>query len=333
MSEDRIIIAIETSCDETAAAVLINGKVHSNVIYTQSEHSLHGGVIPEVASRSHLKKISKIVKEALLKAEVNHSTISAVAYTKGPGLLGSLLVGSSYAKGLALSLEAPLISVNHIIGHIYANFVDAPKPTFPFTAIVISGGHTMICEVIDWKDIKVVGQTQDDAIGEAFDKCSKMLGLGYPGGPVIDKLAQLGDADKYTFPISKMPGYDFSFSGIKTSVRYFLQKNQKLSQSFIEENINDLCASIQKSLFDNLFYKLDQYTRDKNVKQIAWGGGVSQNSYLRKKVLSMDSVQNYIPKLEYCIDNAAMIGVYADYLYQNNFFETLSASPDPSMNI
>lgn len=328
------ILAIESSCDETSAAVIKNGSILSNVIATQKVHEKYGGVVPELASRAHQQQILPVVSEALEQASVSKFDLTAVAYTQGPGLLGALLVGSSFAKSLSLSLNIPLIAVNHMQAHILAHFIDDPKPTFPFLCLTVSGGHTQLVRVEEDLEMKILGETKDDAVGEAFDKAAKILGLGYPGGPLIDKYAKEGNPDKFEFAETSMPDLDYSFSGIKTSILYFLQKEMKKDQSFIDNNLNDLCASIQKSLISMLMEKLILAVKKEKVTEISIAGGVSANSGLRL-ALEKEGIQRrwnvYIPKFEYCTDNAAMIAMTAHFKYQQKDFASLSSVPMPRM--
>jgi N6-L-threonylcarbamoyladenine synthase len=319
------LLAIESSCDETSAAVLANGRILSNVVTGQLIHERYGGVVPELASRAHQQHIVPVVARALTDAKITKSDLNAVAFTRGPGLLGSLLVGASFAKALALGLGLPLVEVNHVQAHVLAHFIpdtDAPDgaaqpmPTFPFLCLTVSGGHTQIVLVRDYLDMTIIGQTQDDAVGEAFDKSAKLLGLPYPGGPLIDRHARLGDPTRFAFPMSEMPGLDFSFSGIKTSILYFLQKAVRDNPDFIAQHLDDLCASIQHTLIQMLLMKLTRAARETGIRQIAIAGGVSANSGLRQTLTRTGADlgwQVYIPKFEYCTDNAAMIAMAAGY--------------------
>lgn len=319
------ILAIESSCDDTAAAVLQNDKVLSNVVANQLIHNEYGGVVPELASRAHQQNIVPVIDAALRKANVKKEQLSAIAFTQGPGLMGSLLVGSSFAKSLALALNIPLIAVNHMQAHILAHFIDEEgfdKPTFPFLALTISGGHTQIVKVNDFFDMEIIGETTDDAVGEAFDKSAKILGLPYPGGPLIDKHAQLGNPKAYVFTKPKVPGLDFSFSGLKTAILYFLQKETQKNPDFIQDNINDICSSIQHTIIEILMDKLKLAVAQSGINQIAIGGGVSANSGIRSTLKEGEQKygwKTYIPKFEYTTDNAAMIGIvgYQKFLTQN----------------
>ncbi|MBK7007252.1 MAG: tRNA (adenosine(37)-N6)-threonylcarbamoyltransferase complex transferase subunit TsaD [Saprospiraceae bacterium] len=325
------ILAIESSCDDTSAAVLVDGIVLSNTTSSQKIHEQYGGVVPEVASRQHHIDIVPVVNHAMSLAECQFKTIDAIAFTRGPGLLGSLLVGASFAKALALALDKPLIEVHHMKAHIMAHFIDEPKPNFPFLCLTVSGGHTQIVKVNSGTKMVVLGQTIDDAAGEAFDKTGKMLGLGYPAGPEIDKRAKLGKA-VFTFSESKLPGLDFSFSGFKTSVLYFLQKEKKKDSDFIDKNLNDLCASIQNAIIHMLVSKLKQAATQTGITEIAIAGGVAANSGLRTTLLTMAkelSWKLYVPDIQYCTDNAGMIAMAAWFKFQEGDFSDLATSPDP----
>ncbi len=322
------ILAIESSCDDTASAVLQNDKVLSNVVANQLIHNEYGGVVPELASRAHQQNIVPVIDAALRRANVKKEQLSAIAFTQGPGLMGSLLVGSSFAKSLALALNIPLIAVNHMQAHILAHFIDEEgfdKPSFPFLALTISGGHTQIVKVTSFFDMEIIGETTDDAVGEAFDKSAKILGLPYPGGPLIDKNAQLGNPKAYVFTKPKVPGLDFSFSGLKTAILYFFQKETQKNPDFIQDNINDICASIQHTIIEILIDKLKLAVAETGINQIAIGGGVSANSGIRRTLKEGEQKygwKTFIPKFEYTTDNAAMIGIvgYQKFLTQN--FET-----------
>jgi len=332
------ILAIESSCDDTSVAVLHNDKVLSNVVANQEIHSQYGGVVPELASRAHQQNIIPVVHQALAQANIDKKQLNAIAFTKGPGLLGSLLVGSSFAKSMALALQIPLISVNHMQAHILAHFIDdkqQKKPTFPFLCLTISGGHTEIVKVYDYFSMEIIGETLDDAVGEAFDKSAKLLGLPYPGGPLIDKYAQLGNPKAYTFtqPKTKNP-LDFSFSGLKTGILYFLQKQVKEHPNFIAENLNDICASIQFTITDILMNKLQKAVKNTGIKRIAIAGGVSANSEIRSMLIETEKKldwETYIPKLEYTTDNAAMIGIVGYYKFLDQQFEDLSVVANARM--
>lgn len=321
------ILAIESSCDDTSAAVLKNNQKLSNVVANQEIHKQFGGVVPELASRAHLQNIVPVVEMALKKAGVSKSDLSAIAFTQGPGLMGSLLVGTSFAKSLAMGLNIPLIEVNHMQAHILAHFIDEgnPKPQFPFLAMTISGGHTQIVKVTDFFSMEVIGETLDDAVGEAFDKTAKILGLPYPGGPLIDQYAQEGNPHAFTFSKPKISGLNFSFSGLKTGILYFILENKKKNPLFVSENLNDICASVQRAIVEILMGKLQKAVEQTGIKQIAIGGGVSANSGIRNALKNMGEKfgwQTYIPKFEYCTDNAAMIGIVGYYKYLENQFSS-----------
>ena len=324
------ILAIESSCDDTAAAVLENDKVLSNVVANQLIHNEFGGVVPELASRAHQQNIVPVIDAALKKANITKEQLSAIAFTQGPGLMGSLLVGSSFAKSLSMALEIPLIAVNHMHAHILAHFIDEKgfdKPTFPFLALTISGGHTQIVLVRDFFDMEIIGETTDDAVGEAFDKSAKILGLPYPGGPLVDKYAQLGNPKAFAFTKPKVPGLDFSFSGLKTAILYFIQKNVAENPNFIEENRDDVCASIQHTIVEILMDKLKLAVKETGINQIAIGGGVSANSGIRKTLKEAEQKygwKTFIPKFEYTTDNAAMIGIVGYQKYLHEKFENNS---------
>jgi N6-L-threonylcarbamoyladenine synthase len=321
--KEVFILAIESSCDDTAAAVLCNGKVLSNVVARQSIHEEYGGVVPELASRAHQQNIVPVIDVALKKAQINKEQLSASAFTQGPGLMGSLLVGGSFAKSMAMALEIPLIAVNHMHAHILAHFIEEEgfdKPSFPFLALTISGGHTQIVKVHDFFHMEIIGETTDDAVGEAFDKTAKILGLPYPGGPLIDQFAQEGNPKKYTFTHPKVEGLNFSFSGLKTQILYFVQRNTKENPNFIEENKADICASVQETIIAILMDKLKMAVAETGIKQIAIGGGVSANSGIRNTLKASEGKygwKTFIPKFEYTTDNAAMIGIvgYHNFLH------------------
>ena len=319
------ILAIESSCDDTSAAVLKDRRVLSNVVATQHVHEAYGGIVPELASRAHQQNIVPVVHQALAKANIDKKQLSAIAFTRGPGLLGSLLVGTSFAKSLALALEIPLIEVHHMHAHILAHFIDEAEraaPEFPFIALTISGGHTQLVLVRDHFDMEVLGETLDDAVGEAFDKSAKLLGLPFPGGPQLDREALKGDPLRFPFPRPKVEGLNFSFSGLKTSILYFLQKEVAKDPDFIKQNMSDICASIQHTIVGILMDKLTQAVDQTGIQRVAVGGGVSANSAVRVALEKAENDlgwQTYIPKLEYCTDNAAMIGIvgYLKYLEQD----------------
>ena len=324
-ASEKYILAIESSCDDTSAAILCNNRVLSNIVANQEIHQEYGGVVPELASRAHQQNIVPVVHQALAKANIDKKQLSAIAFTRGPGLLGSLLVGTSFAKSLALGLNIPLIAVNHMQAHILAHFIkDGNKemPRFPFLALTISGGHTQIVRVTDYFDMEVLGESLDDAVGEAFDKSAKLLGLPYPGGPLIDTYAQAGNPKAFAFPKPKVNGLNFSFSGLKTSILYFIQRNTKLNPNFVEEHLKDICASIQNVIAEILMDKLKQASKETGITEIAIGGGVSANSEIRKRIKEAEEDlgwTTHIPKFEYCTDNAAMIGIvgYIKYLEQD----------------
>lgn len=319
------ILAIESSCDDTAAAVLKNDKVLSNVVANQEIHAQYGGVVPELASRAHQQNIVPVVTAALRKANIDKKDLSAIAFTSGPGLLGSLLVGTSFAKSMALGLNIPLLDVNHMQGHILAHFIDEEgfeKPSFPFIALTISGGHTQIVMVKDYFNMEVIGETIDDAVGEAFDKSAKIMGLPYPGGPLIDRYAALGNPKAYAFTKPKVGGLDFSFSGLKTQIMYFLQKAQEKDETFIEDNRNDICASIQHTIVGIIIDKLTKAVKETGISQVAIGGGVSANKGIRAALKDAEVTmgwKTYLPKFEYTTDNAAMIGItgYLKFIADN----------------
>ncbi|MFD2914040.1 tRNA (adenosine(37)-N6)-threonylcarbamoyltransferase complex transferase subunit TsaD [Psychroserpens luteus] len=329
-SQNIYILAIESSCDDTAASVMCNGKILSNIVASQKIHEEYGGVVPELASRAHQQNIVPVVDQALKKANINKSQLSAIAFTRGPGLMGSLLVGTSFAKSLAFGLNIPLIDVNHMQAHILAHFIeedDFKKPPFPFLAMTISGGHTQIVRVNSYFNMEVIGETMDDAVGEAFDKSGKLLGLGYPAGPEIDRRAKLGNPKAFAFTKPKVGGLKFSFSGLKTQILYFVQKQVKANPDFIKENLNDICASIQYTIIGILIDKLKLATKQTGIKHIAIGGGVSANTGIRQALKDGESKfgwTTYVPKFEYTTDNAAMIAIVGhlkflegDYAEQN----------------
>mgnify|MGYP000557233715 FL=1 len=320
--ENIYILGIESSCDDTSAAILCNDQILSNVVANQKIHTEYGGVVPELASRAHQQNIVPVVHQALEKAGIKKEQLNAIAFTRGPGLMGSLLVGTSFAKSLAFGLDIPLIDVNHMQAHILAHFIDEKdhkKPPFPFLAMTISGGHTQIVKVNTHFDMEVLGETIDDAVGEAYDKSGKVLGLGYPAGPEIDRRAQLGNPKAYQFTKPKVDGLNFSFSGLKTNILYFIQREVKANPNFIEENLNDICASIQYTIIGILMAKLKLAVKQTGIKHIAIGGGVSANSGIRKALKDAEQKfgwTSYIPKFEYTTDNAAMIAIvgYLKYL-------------------
>ncbi|MGA0559828.1 tRNA (adenosine(37)-N6)-threonylcarbamoyltransferase complex transferase subunit TsaD [Larkinella sp. VNQ87] len=327
------ILAIESSCDETSAAVCVNGKIQSNVVATQLIHEQYGGVVPELASRVHQQRIVPVVERALQEANIQKNALTAVAFTRGPGLLGSLLVGTSFAKALALALDIPLIEVHHMQAHVLAHFIDEHHaPRFPFLCLTVSGGHTQIVLVQDHLEMKIIGQTQDDAVGEAFDKTAKLLDLPYPGGPLIDRYAKQGNPTAFAFPEVEMPGLDYSFSGIKTAFLYFLQKQTRANPDFVAQHLPDICASIQHTLIKILLTKLRKAARQTGIREIALAGGVSANSGLRASLATMGQEEGwnvYIPKFEYCTDNAAMIAMAAHFKFLKGEFTSQEVSPLP----
>jgi len=320
------ILGIESSCDDTSASVICDGVVLSNVIANQEVHAKYGGVVPELASRAHQQNIVPVVQQALKAAGIDKSQLKAIAFTKGPGLMGSLLVGTSFAKSLAMGLQIPLIDVNHMQAHILAHFIkedDAKTPTFPFVCLTISGGHTQIVRVNDYFQMEILGETIDDAVGEAFDKSAKLLGLPYPGGPLIDKYAKLGNPKAYVFTKPKVGKLEFSFSGLKTAILYFLQRQLKENPNFIKENLHDICASIQYTIVEILLDKLKNVVKETGIKHIAIAGGVSANSEIRKRLIDAEKHfgwTTYIPKFEYTTDNAAMIAITGYLKYLKNEF-------------
>ena len=335
MSNEKIyILGIESSCDDTAASVICNGKILSNFVASQKIHEEFGGVVPELASRAHQQNIVPVVHQALNKAGVTKEQLNAIAFTRGPGLMGSLLVGTSFAKSLAFGLNIPLIDVNHMHAHILAHFIDEDgfeKPDFPFLAMTISGGHTQIVKVLSYFNMEVIGETIDDAVGEAFDKSGKILGLGYPAGPEIDKRAKLGNPKAFPFTKPKVDGLNFSFSGLKTAILYFVQREVKANPNFIEENLNDICASIQYTIINILVDKLKIATKQTGIKQIAIGGGVSANSGIRQTLKDAElkyGWKTFIPKFEFTTDNAAMIAIvgYLKYLEEDFAEKGITAS-------
>jgi len=332
------ILGIESSCDDTSAAVVCGTKILSNVIAGQKIHAEYGGVVPELASRAHQQNIVPVVDTALKRAGIEKEQISAIAYTNGPGLLGSLLVGSSFAKGLALSLNIPLIVVDHLQAHVLANFLDTeenkPKPEFPFLCLTVSGGHTLLLMVHDYFKMEVLGRTIDDAAGEAFDKAAKILGLSYPGGPIIDRLAQQGNPNRFSFSIAKLPDLDFSFSGLKTSFLYFVRDNLKENPRFIEENLNDLAASIQFHIIKSLTNKMEKALNLHRCTNFALSGGVAANSELRKRMLELAAqygLRATIPPMALTTDNAAMIACYGYFKFLQKEYADFKVMPYSSV--
>lgn len=332
-----VILAIESSCDETSAAVIRSGKVLNNIIASQKVHQKYGGVVPELASRAHQRNIVEVVNEALSTSGISPRELSAIAFTRGPGLMGALLVGLSFAKGMALALDVPLIEVNHLEAHVLAHFipsaVNKPVPEFPFLCLTVSGGHTQIIVVRNYNDMEVIGQTLDDAVGEAFDKAARILGLPYPGGPLIDKYAQSGNPLAYHFPDATIPGLDYSFSGIKTAFLYFIRDCKLKDPDFVEKHINDICASMQHSLIRMLMGKLELAVKQTGINRVAIAGGVSANSGLRKTIQETSSKKGwttFMLPMEYCTDNAAMIAMAAHYKLELGQFSELSVAPQPN---
>ena len=329
---ESIILGIESSCDDTSAAVIRGNKILSNIAANQEIHNEYGGVVPELASRAHQQNIIPVVEKAVDKANIQQKDISAIGFTRGPGLLGSLLVGTSFAKSLSMSLNVPLIEVNHLQAHILAHFIEDANimpPKFPFLCLTVSGGHTMIVLVKDYFDMEIIGKTTDDAAGEAFDKIGKIFDLDYPAGPIVDRLAKNGDENSFKFNKPRLENYDYSFSGIKTSVLYFIQKELKKNPYFIKENLENLCASVQKSIVEILMEKLEKAAKDFDIKDVAIAGGVSANSGLREAMKKNEEKLGwniYIPKFEYTTDNAAMIAMVAQLKYERGEFADLSIS-------
>ncbi|WP_299109468.1 tRNA (adenosine(37)-N6)-threonylcarbamoyltransferase complex transferase subunit TsaD [uncultured Tenacibaculum sp.] len=333
------ILGIESSCDDTSASVICDGKVLSNVIANQEVHAKYGGVVPELASRAHQQNIVPVVQQAIERAGINKNQLSAIAFTKGPGLMGSLLVGTSFAKSLALGLNIPLIDVNHMQAHILAHFIkeeDAKIPPFPFVCLTISGGHTQIVKITNHFEMEILGETIDDAVGEAFDKSAKILGLPYPGGPLIDKYAQQGNPKAYKFSKPKVGDLDFSFSGLKTGILYFIQKNLKENPDFIKENLHDICASIQHTIVEILMDKLKNSVKATGIKHIAIAGGVSANSEIRKRLQVAEQHwgwTTYVPKFQYTTDNAAMIAITGYLKYLNNTYSDVSVTAQARLKV
>jgi len=339
MSQKSIIIlGIESSCDDTSAAVVKEGKIHSNIIANQEIHKSYGGVVPELASRAHQQNIVPVVNEALKIANIKKEKLDAIAFTRGPGLLGSLLVGTSFAKSLSLALNIPLIDVNHMQGHVMAHFIDEGKkmPTFPFLCLTVSGGHTQIVLVKGYFDMEVIGETLDDAAGEAFDKSAKILGLEYPGGPLIDKHAKKGNPEAFKFTKPRVGDLEFSFSGLKSNILQVIQRESKKNPDFIKDNLYDLCASIQHTIISILLEKIDNAVEKTGITQIAIAGGVSANSGLRNALLERENTHKwcvFIPKFEYCTDNAAMIAISGYYKFQDEQFANSSVSANARMKL
>ena len=327
---DISILAIESSCDETSASIIVNGKVLNNIVATQSVHEKYGGVVPELASRAHQENLIPVVHEALSTAGISKKELAAIAVTRGPGLMGSLLVGVSFAKAFAKALDIPLIDVNHMQAHVLAHFIAEPRPNFPFICLTVSGGHTQLVLVKDHLDMELIGETQDDAVGEAFDKTAKLLGLPYPGGPLLDRYAKEGNPKAFTFPVTRMPGLNYSFSGIKTAVLYFLRDRLAENPNFIIENLPDLCASIQYTLVEMLLIKLKEAMKQYGITEVAIAGGVSANSGLRAALSALSLRKGwtlYVPDFEYCTDNAAMIAMAAHFKYLRGDFVGYDIAP------
>lgn len=329
------ILGIESSCDDTSAAVIRDGVILSNVISSQAVHQRYGGVVPELASRAHQQNIIPTVHDALQQAGIDKSELSAIAFTRGPGLLGSLLVGTSFTKGISSALNIPMIEINHLQAHVLAHFIkedaqDTDQPKFPFLCLLVSGGNSQIILVKAYNDMDIIGQTIDDAAGEAFDKCAKVMGLGYPGGPVVDRLAKEGNPERFSFAKPQIAGYDYSFSGLKTSFLYFLRDELKKDSAFIENNKEDLCASLQKTVIDILMKKLLKASKDLGIKEVAVAGGVSANSALRQAFQDYSKRYGWrihIPKFSYTTDNAAMIAITGYFKYLDNEFCTHEVAP------
>ena len=337
MAKNTIILGIESSCDDTSAAILRGHRILSNLVAGQSIHQKYGGVVPELASRCHQENIIPVVQQAIEQAKIKITDIDAIAFTQGPGLMGSLLVGASFAKALALSLNKPLIPVHHMKAHILAHLIEernVKNPTFPFLCLTVSGGHTQLVHVESPDKMTILGQTIDDAVGEAFDKAAKMLGLPYPGGPLIDEYARAGNPLKFSFAKPRIEGLNFSFSGVKTSIRYFLRDQKLLNDNFIEEHLPDLCASIQHTLVEILLDKVRKACKEHQLTEVAIAGGVSANSYLRSRLAKWgkeNQLNVFIPKFEYCTDNAAMIAIAGQYLFDPTFEGNQGITADPRL--
>ncbi|MDC0869757.1 tRNA (adenosine(37)-N6)-threonylcarbamoyltransferase complex transferase subunit TsaD [Flavobacteriaceae bacterium] len=337
--QNTYILGIESSCDDTSAAVICNGRVLSNIVANQEIHAKYGGVVPELASRAHQQHIVPVVQQAIEQAGITKEDLNAISFTRGPGLMGSLLVGTSFAKSLALGLDIPLIDVNHMQAHILAHFIkeeNTEMPSFPFVCLTISGGHTQIVRVTDYLTFEVLGETIDDAVGEAFDKSAKILGLPYPGGPLVDKYAQLGNPKKFSFTKPKVGDLDFSFSGLKTGILYFIQRNLKENPKFIEENLHDICASIQHTIVEILMEKLKNTVKKTGIKHIAIAGGVSANSEIRKRLQLAQKHwgwTTYIPKFEYTTDNAAMIAITGYLKYKSKLYADISVKAQARLTV
>ena len=338
-SQNTYILGIESSCDDTSAAVICNGRVLSNIVANQEIHAKYGGVVPELASRAHQQHIVPVVQQAIEQAGITKEDLHAISFTRGPGLMGSLLVGTSFAKSLALGLDIPLIDVNHMQAHILAHFIkeeNTEMPPFPFVCLTISGGHTQIVKVTDYFTFEVLGETIDDAVGEAFDKSAKILGLPYPGGPLVDKYAQLGNPKKFSFTKPKVGDLNFSFSGLKTGILYFIQRNLKENPKFIEENLHDICASIQHTIVEILMEKLKNTVKKTGIKHVAIAGGVSANSEIRKRLQLAQKHwgwTTYIPKFEYTTDNAAMIAITGYLKYKSKLYADISVKAQARLTV
>jgi N6-L-threonylcarbamoyladenine synthase len=338
LPKPTLILAIESSCDDTAAALVRDRKVLSNCIANQKIHEAYGGVVPELASRAHQSKIIPVVHQALAEANIDKNDLTAIAYTQGPGLLGSLLVGSAFAKSLALSLKIPLIPINHMQGHLLVHFIEEEginTPEFPFLGVTVSGGHTQLVKVNSHFEMELLGTTLDDAIGEAFDKCGKQMGLNYPSGPEIDKLAQKGNPQKFEFPIPKVEGYDVSYSGVKTAFTNFISNQKQKDSNFVTKNLEDLCASLQYTLVQIILKKIEPVAKAYSLNQVVIGGGVAANSELRKQLMSRQKSHEwavYLPPLKYTTDNAAMIGIAAYYKFLNKEYGTFSDASESRLN-
>ena len=338
-SQNTYILGIESSCDDTSAAVICNGRVLSNIVANQEIHAKYGGVVPELASRAHQQHIVPVVQQAIEQAGITKEDLHAISFTRGPGLMGSLLVGTSFAKSLALGLDVPLIDVNHMQAHILAHFIieeNTEIPPFPFVCLTISGGHTQIVKVTDYFTFEVLGETIDDAVGEAFDKSAKILGLPYPGGPLVDKYAQLGNPKKFSFTKPKVGDLDFSFSGLKTGILYFIQRNLKENPKFIKENLHDICASIQHTIVEILMEKLKNTVKKTDIKHVAIAGGVSANSEIRKRLQLANKHwgwSTYIPKFEYTTDNAAMIAITGYLKYKSKLYADISIKAQARLTV
>jgi N6-L-threonylcarbamoyladenine synthase len=338
-TQNTYILGIESSCDDTSAAVIRNGRVLSNIVANQEIHAKYGGVVPELASRAHQQHIVPVVQQAIEQAGITKEDLHAISFTKGPGLMGSLLVGTSFAKSLALGLDIPLIDVNHMQGHILAHFIKEENteiPPFPFVCLTISGGHTQIVRVTDYFTFEILGETIDDAVGEAFDKSAKILGLPYPGGPLVDKYAQLGNPKRFSFTKPKVGDLDFSFSGLKTGILYFIQRNLKENPKFIEENLYDICASIQHTIVEILIEKLKNTVKKTGIKHVAIAGGVSANSEIRKRLQLTQKHwgwTTYIPKFEYTTDNAAMIAITGYLKYKSKIYADISVKAQARLTV